>query len=250
MKKGFILCTMLLSMICSLQAQSLTELYKELRDDMYNQATTSPDIQKQIDRALDQVDSAGLAEADTLQWKARFDYISARVYMEADMADKKDFEKFRSKDAEARFERAYDALGAFLEIKEDSDVLTLRADILGQLCLLKGTSFTMANGLNIRKMTDRALELNPENAKALVLAGNDRVYTPKIFGGKPRDGIALFEQAENMPNAEKDDLFNIYSGIGVAWQKLKKKDLARFWMNKALAIYPENIYIQRMMAEI
>ncbi|MBF9016043.1 MULTISPECIES: hypothetical protein [unclassified Oceanispirochaeta] len=250
MKKGFILCTMLLSMIFSLQAQSLTELYKELRDDMYNQATTSPDIQKQIDRALDKVDAAGFDEADTLQWKAKLDYISARVYMEADMADKKDFEKFRSKDAEVRFERAYDALGAFLEIKEDSDVLTLRADILGQLCLLKGTSFTMANGLNIRKMTDRALELNPENAKALVLAGNDRVYTPKIFGGKPRDGIALFEQAENMPNAEKDDLFNIYSGIGVAWQKLKNKDLARFWMNKALTIYPENIYIQRMMAEI
>lgn len=250
MKKGFILCFLLTMASISVQAQNLTELYNELRDDMYNQGTTSPDIQQQIDEALALVDSVDMEEEESLYWRAKFDYISARVYMEADMEDKKDFEKFRSKEAEARFERAYDNLGAYLEIREDSDVLTLRADILGQLCLLKGTSFTMSNGLNIRKMTDRALELNPENAKALVLAGNDRVYTPKIFGGKPRDGIALFERAENMPNAEKDDLFNIYSGIGVAWQKLKKKDLAIFWMNKALTIYPENIYIKRMIEEI
>lgn len=250
MKKGFILCTMFFSMIFTIQAQNLDELYNKLRDDMYNQATTSPDIQKQIDQALAEVNAAGFSETDTLLWKAKFDYISARVFMEADMAEKKDFEKFRSDDAVERFERAYDTLGAYLEIKEDSDVLTLRADILGQLCLLKGTSFTMANGLDIRKMTDRALELNPQNTKALVLAGNDRVYTPKIFGGKPKDGIELFEKAEKMPHTEKDDLFNIYSGIGVAWQKMRKKDQARFWMNKALTIYPENIYIQRMMDEI
>lgn len=250
MKKGFILCAIFFSMIFTLQAQSLNETYNMLRDDMYNQGTTSADIQIQIDSALVSVDAAGLSESDTLLWKAKFDYISARVYMEADMADKKDFEKFRSDDAVKRFERAYDGLGAFLEIKEDSDVLTLRADILGQLCLLKGTSFTMANGLDIRKMTDRALELNPMNTKALILAGNDRVYTPKIFGGKPKDGIVLFEKAEQMTNTEKDDLFNIYSGIGVAWQKMRKKDQARFWMNKALTIYPENIYIQRMIGEI
>jgi len=236
--------------VFSLAAEDYSDLYNRARDAVYNQRTTPSNIHELISEGRDLSERSISDEAGRYYWMARFEYLSGRAYMEEDMATKKDFEKFRSDEAIVSFEEATRLLEMSLEIEENSDAYTLKADTLGQLCLLKGRSYTVSNGLNIRRMTEKALELDSRNGKALILMGNDRVYTPKIFGGSPKDGIELFEQAQAMDNIEKDDLFNIFSGIGVAWQKQRKKDEARFWMEKALAVYPDNIYIRRMIEEL
>jgi tetratricopeptide (TPR) repeat protein len=49
-------------------------------------------------------------------------------------------------------------------------------------------------------------------------------------------------EALAMGTAERDDLFNIYSGIGLAYGKLRDLEEARRWLGKALELYPGNVY--------
>ena len=71
-----------------------------------------------------------------------------------------------------------------------------------------------------------------------------KVYPPPVFGGNPRLGIELMHKALAMGNAERDDLFNIYSGIGLAYDKLKDSQEARRWLREALDLYPGNLFVR------
>jgi len=41
-----------------------------------------------------------------------------------------------------------------------------------------------------------------------------------------------------------EDGFNIYSGIGLAYGRLKNREEARRWLEKALELYPGNLFVR------
>ncbi len=222
-------------------------LFYALLDDLYNQETVSADIHQEAIRGVELVRKEGLTRSDALFWEARFEYIRGRAYMYEDVGTKERVDKFKSQNAEKSLERAYDLLGEALELEERSDFLVLRAESLGQLCVLRGLIFAATNGPEVRRMTKRALEIDPENVKGRILQANDRLYTPKLFGGNPREGLTLFTKLVEREDLERDDLFNIYSGIGVGWSMEKNDEKAEEWLSKALEVYPGNIYLKRIL---
>ena len=124
------------------------------------------------------------------------------------------------------------------------------ADALLQMCLVRGRAFLMANGARGLRYVRRAIELDNDNGKAHIILGASKIYPPVFWGGNPEKGIDLMKQAASKPDIEKDDLFNIYSGIGIAYGKLGRNADAEYWFAEALAIYPRNSYALRQYALI
>jgi Flp pilus assembly protein TadD len=56
--------------------------------------------------------------------------------------------------------------------------------------------------------------------------------------------------ALSVGTAERDDLFNMYSGIGLAYGKLKNVGEARRWLAMALELYPGNAYVKSEHAKL
>jgi len=66
-----------------------------------------------------------------------------------------------------------------------------------------------------------------------------------VFGGDPEEGIQIMQKALAAGTAERDDLFNIYLGLGLAYGKLKKHQAEQEWLLQALQLYSRNIFAQR-----
>ena len=137
---------------------------------------------------------------------------------------------------------------AYIERVPECDVFSegwrMRSEHIGQLCLVKGLGFLLANGRKVVGCAAQALELDPANAAAQIIVAASKVYPPALFGGNPAIGIELMQKALAMGTAERDDLFNIYSGIGLAYGKLKNSEEARCWLEKALELYPGNLFVR------
>ena len=80
------------------------------------------------------------------------------------------------------------------------------------------------------------------NYDSMEIQSTMSVYPPAMFGGNPKRGIELMQGALALGTAERDDLFNIYLGIGLAYGKLKNTAEARRWLAMALELYPGSAY--------
>jgi tetratricopeptide (TPR) repeat protein len=142
----------------------------------------------------------------------------------------------------AHYESGLAALEVLMPDRVSSESWRMTSECISQLCLLKGMGYLVTNGPKVSSYAEKALELNPKNAAAQVIIAAAKVYPPAMFGGNPRRGIELMKEALDFGTAERDDLFNIYSGIGLAYGKLKNTTEARKWLEKALELYPGNRY--------
>ena len=185
-------------------------------------------------QAVRALDRAALPPHDAALWRSRIEYMLARGYhARADRAG-----------AEARYREGLAWAEAVVEQCPCSEGWRMMSEHIGQLCLVKGLGFLLANGRKVVAYAEKALELDPDNVGAQVIVAASKVYPPRAFGGNPAIGIELMQRALSMGTAERDDLFNIYSGIGLAHGKLKNIEEARRWLREALELYPGNLFIQ------
>jgi tetratricopeptide (TPR) repeat protein len=135
----------------------------------------------------------------------------------------------------------------YLLLSPDSRGFRLRAEILGQMILLNDIGFLLKNGSQIRKYIEKALELDPWNTKARILEAGEKIYTPRLFGGNPKEGIKKLLEVETSYKCDREDRFNIYSGIGYAYAALGKRNEAHRWFLRALEVYPGNVFAEGMV---
>ena len=158
----------------------------------------------------------------------------------------------QKKKADRHYEKGYAYIEASAEAASGdySESWRMKSEIISQRCLVRGVGYILGNGLNVGKYAEKALEMNPDNGKAIIIIASSKVYPPPIYGGDPEEGIRLMEEASEKPDVEKDDLFNIYSGYGIAYEKLKDYEKARFWLESALMLYPDNAYVNEEYEKI
>jgi tetratricopeptide (TPR) repeat protein len=202
-----------------------------LRDGMYNDLPLEA-AQSLFRSARQQLDVAGLPYGRDSLWRSRIEYLIARAFQSSGQKNT----AIRHYECGLAF--ADQAVASGLE----AEGWHLKGEHLGQLCLLKDVSFLVSNGNKVRESVRRALSLDPANVSCQILLAADKIYSPRIFGGDALAGIELMQQALRMGAVEKDDLFNIYSGIGAAYLKLHDYEAAKAWFGKALQIYPNNCY--------
>lgn len=205
--------------------------YEALRDAVYNSEALAR-IEASYRDAVERLAAAGLPETDREVWRSRIEYMVARGY-----------QALENKGASvAHYESGLAALEVLKPDRVSSESWRMTSECISQLCLLKGMGYLVANGPKVSTYAEKALELNPRNAAARVIIAAGKVYPPAMFGGNPKRGIELMKEALALGTAERDDLFNIYLGIGLANGKLKDTTEARRWIAMALELYPGSVY--------
>jgi tetratricopeptide (TPR) repeat protein len=205
--------------------------YETLRDAVYNSETLAR-IEASYRDAVDRLAAAGLSEADRELWRSRIEYMVARGYQAVE-------DKAASV---AHYEFGLAALEVLKPDRVSSESWRMTSECISQLCLLKGMGYIVANGPKVSTYAEKALALDPQNAAAQIIVAAAKVYPPSMFGGNPKRGIMLMKEALALGTAERDDLFNIYLGIGLAYGKLRDTAEARRWLAMALELYPGSIY--------
>lgn len=112
----------------------------------------------------------------------------------------------KKSEAAIHYQKAVEHIDSALNDAEFSEGYRLKSEVMPQMCFVKGFGYSLVHGSKIVPLAETALELQ---------------------------GI------------DKDDRFNIYSSIGIAYHKLDCNEKALSWLEKSLEIYPGNRFINR-----
>jgi tetratricopeptide (TPR) repeat protein len=230
------------ALLASVQAQeslACRQAFEELRDAVYDNRPLEQ-IVASYPSAFSAVQEEQLEERDRLFWLSRLEYLLGRAYQSRE--DKKQ----AAQHYQAGLDYARQALG----LGEFSEGWRMMAENQGRLCLVKEMGYLLANGPKGPQYAQKALKLDPSNVAAKIYLAAAKVYPPLLAGGNPAKGIELLRQALALEPSEKDDLFNIYSGIGVGLGKMRRNAEAADWLRKALELYPNNAYALQELARI
>jgi tetratricopeptide (TPR) repeat protein len=237
----FILLSVLSPVPSSLRADeaNVRHAYELLRDAMYDDDPL-PSVELLYGSALEQIKVAGLPHGPDSLWRSRIEYMIARAY-----------QVWGQKAVAAiHFELGQSLAGEAIASGLQSEGWRMKSEHLAQLCLVKNRRFLLANGPSVCRYAGKALALDPNSIASQIIIAEEKIYSPRIFGGDPQAGIELMQHALCMGMADKDDLFNIYSGIGLAYVKLRNYDEACVWFRKALDIYPNNRFVREKYSRI
>jgi tetratricopeptide (TPR) repeat protein len=220
--------------VCAASAGNLSMVrtgYEVLRDAVYNSEALSR-IEAAYRDAVARLEQAGLPDADQVLWRSRIEYMVARGYHALE-------DKVHSV---AHYESGLASLEVLTPDQVSSESWRMTSECISQLCLLKKVGYIVTNGPKVSTYAEKALAMDPKNAAAQVIIAASRIYPPAMFGGNPKRGIELMKEALSFGTADRDDLFNIYLGMGLAYGKLKSIEEARRWLGMALELYPGNNY--------
>ncbi len=230
--------TVALSVNAQADESALTDYqlsYVELRDRTYN-SDDPAGLGEPYRRALRQARRAHregtLGDTQLAYWIGRIEYLMGRAWQAVEQNDQ----------ADGHYTAGLEIIESALEAQRTSELLRLQSDTISQLCLVRGLGYTIINGPRVGPLAQEAIELDPDNGKAIIILASAKVYPPPIFGGNPSEGVRLMREALEKPNIEKDDRFNILSGIGVALGKLSRDAEARRYLRRALELYPLNSF--------
>jgi tetratricopeptide (TPR) repeat protein len=212
---------------------AMRRAYENLRDAAYNNAPIGR-IESLYREALAKVEAAGLEAPIRFYWLGRVEYMSGRGYQAWE----------RKEEAGRHYEAGLELTRRALEAGDFSEGWRMMSEHQGQLCVVKDFGYLLANGPKVLRYAKKAAELDPENVAAQILLAAAKIYPPPIAGGNPTVGIELMRRALSLGGAEADDLFNIYSGIGVAYAKLGDFGQSARWLELALELYPNNRYVR------
>jgi tetratricopeptide (TPR) repeat protein len=204
----------------------------ELRDAVYNNAP------------IERVESIALRIGQSEGYLAlsKKEYFRARAWNEAG----------NKKMAIAGFEAAIKLAKASMESGEHAAGIYAHIKSLSELVRLKDIGFLMANGPIISPNAKKILELEPNHAGAAIILASAKAYPPPVFGGNPREAIAiLMSLIANSNNVfEKDELFDIRTCLGTSYSKLGDSSTARKYFLLALELYPLNEYALESLRKI
>ena len=151
-------------------------------------------------------------------------------------------------DAENHFANSQKLVNQSLQIKESSQGYRLLADTYMQLMPVKGFFYSAANGGRLKSLPQKAIKRNPQNYKAHISLALFYIHAPAFGGGSIAKGIEMLLVA--LKSAEKVDRFNAYMWLGIIYQKEKNYQEAMLYLNKALAIYPNNGWAKQTLEAV
>ena len=143
--------------------------------------------------------------------------------------------------------RAEEALEATLKYAEKalqgqefSEAHRLLADAHSQMMFAKGLFYMMRHGGTARDAAFRALELDPNNPRAIISVAGYYLNAPPVAGGDPAEGVALLRRGTTLDEAEETDLFLMYLWLSDAYAEREEYELAREYRSRARRIFPES----------
>jgi len=237
-------------------------IINELRDAVFHQEMSDGEIHALYFGTLEDLEGISLPDPERYYYLSLTEYWMGRAYQSFDETatvvshhaeiQKGHFLKLQSyytaKDqAVSHYETALDYIEEYLDIREDSEGYRQYSEVQGQLILLKPVSYVLTNGLSVKRTLKKSLKMDPANVKSLIMDGASDIYTPAKYGGDADKGIELLKQALEMNGTDREDRFNIYTGIAYGLITTDRPGESQVWLKRAGEIYPRNIYLSGLM---
>ena len=221
-----------------LYGEDLPDYFIQLRDALYSQVLSSADLSALYTTAEDQANKQ-LSGADLPLMLSRCEYIMGRCYL---------YEKNKSQ-ADQYLQKGLDYAQKSLDQQPTSEGWRMLAENLSQLCTVRSTGWVMRNGLSVEKYSKNALNIDPGNTAAQYMIAARYVYAPAPFHNYSKGLQMMKDILANYDNRlSKDDRFNVNLSIGYTLIQQNKNTDAKDWLQKALAIYPDNKYVKSLLA--
>jgi tetratricopeptide (TPR) repeat protein len=221
-------------------AQDLDPNFARARDAVYDQNRSPREIDGLLEASRRTIGELTDPQ-QRLYWLARLESLSG--YM--DMILTKD-----NRAAEAPFEESLSLSREALKLGEFSEGYRLMSSDISYLCAVKGVGYAMVNGRDVERHAEEAVRLDPANGKAMIVLASIKIYVPPLFGGDPQKGIEILQKALRLAKLDKEDLFDIYSRIGVAFGKLRNHKKAREYLSRSLQLFPSNLYAKEELDKL
>ena len=154
----------------------------------------------------------------------------------------------KKNEAAAFYEQGIARAEEALALQPTSEGYRLLGTNISLLCGAR-YSYAVSHSGGIEENANKAIALDPQNLAAYYLIGAKHVAAPWPFGNTKK-GASLLEEitGKNIEAAmEKEDRFNLYLMLELANIKLKRKEDARMWHEKAAALYPTNNFISALL---
>jgi tetratricopeptide (TPR) repeat protein len=242
LRRFFLMAVACLALVPGLKAfaQDLDPAFAQARDAVYNQNRSPREIETLLEASRRTIRELPDPQR-RLYWMARVESLAG--YME--MTVTCDMQA-----AEGRFQESLRLSRQALDLGEFSEGYRLLSSDISYLCAIKGAGYAMTNGREIERQARKAIGLDPQNGKAVIVLATTQIYLPPLFGGDPQKGIELMLQALRLPKLDKDDLFDIYSRIGIAFGKLRNFKKAREYLGRSLQLFPSNILVNEELKKL
>jgi tetratricopeptide (TPR) repeat protein len=168
-------------------------------------------------------------------WQSRVEYLYGFV----ERGDRRDAE------AERRFREGY-ALAQRAGAAPGGDAYRLQADLIAQLLPFHGVWYAMSNGPRIRQLAEKALAMDPGNAKARLTLALFYLNAPAAGGGSDREALRILHELELRADLEREDRFGVLAWLGMAYRGRKDPERARLYLRRAQEVYPGNTWVGAM----
>ncbi|MBF9018716.1 MULTISPECIES: hypothetical protein [unclassified Oceanispirochaeta] len=256
-----LLCTVL---PLSASSRNASDIINDLMEDVFQQKLSDGEIKARYEGYSEELESlsASLSKSEYFYHKSLLEYWMGRAYQSfndtetvinhhQDVLDGHYLKLKRHYSAIEQTVHHYDlslqAIEAYLEIEKDSEGLRQYSEVQGQMILLRPPGYALKNGLSVKRTLKKSLKLNPDNIKSKIMEGASDIYTPAVYGGNIDKGIEKLEELILLPGCDREDIFNIYTGIAYGLIVSDRNSEAGPWLSKAKDIYPHNIYLNGLI---
>ena len=165
---------------------------------------------------------------------ARIEYYMGRVYRC----------KNKYPEAEKYFNSAINRCKKILKSQNMVEAYLIQAESISQNCIIKNTTYAITNGPKIKTLSQKALDIDPFYGSAKYINNSQNIFTPAPFNNY-KEGVECLDELlfSDKYRMDKIDIFFAYSGKAYVCIQKQEFDKARYWIDIALEIYPENQYL-------
>ena len=237
--KRIIFLVLMFTIFAGISFAQLPEEYYQFRDYMYNFSKT-PEEMEIIGKELLLKADTELSGYEKYLAKARYEFILGRTWFYQNEKDK----------AGSHYDKGMEYAELAIKEKSDAQSQLIYAENISANCAVKPVSYVLTWGVKINGLAKKVTEYDSKNGAAYYMLNAQDVYAPAPFNNHKR-GIKKMSELLNNPNVtlDKDDEFNVISSIGYAYLQLKNYPEAIKWLEDSLKIYPDNQYVQSLVAE-
>jgi tetratricopeptide (TPR) repeat protein len=228
MIKIIIVCALCLN-AALLGAKEMPDWFTPLLNAVYDGAGDAAYIAR-LGNEVEERAKQELSGADMFNMLSYSEFLIAKAYL----TEKNDDE------AERRFQQGLDYAYNSVEDKPTAEGYRMIAENISQLCTLKPAVWVIANGLKVEQYAKKGLKYDKRNAACRFLIAARWIYAPAPFHNINKGINEMKNILSGSFNLQKEDYFNVYYSVAYAYNRSKKADEAKSWLEKALDIYPEN----------
>ncbi|MGH4037227.1 MAG: hypothetical protein ACRQFF_05200 [Sphaerochaeta sp.] len=218
-----------------------TESYRDFVYFMYDSPTES-NLSDEVRSITDFIDSSDFDEDAKIISKSQVFQIVGEYLIKTKTT-------LNDKNGKVFTEDGLDEIGKISNLNKNEEALIVKADLLGNYIML-GSSYIFSKGIESSKVLDKALKLNKENPRSILIDSEKKIYAPGLFGGdKEKAKQQLKELIGNYELLPKD-AFEAVRNLGIIAAKEGKDDFAATYYSYATNIFPNNLDVIKLKAEL